>query len=345
MRENDARTAAALFAGITDTYNTGYLTGDIRRAYLASTTVESIGPTTELVTNGTFTTDTTGWTTGANAAISASGGLLTITRDAAGTGIAYADTQISAVVGRTYRVKADFIKGSAVSANFFIGTGANSGVFLTSASLFASGPFSFMFVATTTTPHITPNISTGANLTGSFDNISVKEVVADRSYKAAGASIYGTLVKTAVASAAQLVAYSGFSAANYLQEPYSADLDFGAGEWSASVAINTTNPGVANFLPTSQLDSGFSAEGTTPPAVVNAQTFLGKSATKVTFTTGSTPGYAGSRAAYTGVAATGAAGTPGNIRRENFFVACSDGHGANRCLLDWRVCYLSLPDN
>lgn len=30
----------------------------------------------------------------------------------------------------------------------------------------------------------------------------------------------------------QLVAYSGFSATNYIQEPYSADLDFGTGEWS-----------------------------------------------------------------------------------------------------------------
>ena len=37
---------------------------------------------------------------------------------------------------------------------------------------------------------------------------------------------------------AQLVAYSGWSSANYLREPYSADLDFGIGEWSASAWVN-----------------------------------------------------------------------------------------------------------
>lgn len=38
----------------------------------------------------------------------------------------------------------------------------------------------------------------------------------------------------------QLVAYSGFSAANYIQEPYSADLDFGTGEFSLAAWVSTT---------------------------------------------------------------------------------------------------------
>lgn len=69
-------------------------------------------------------------------------------------------------------------------------------------------------------------------------NVSNPATVADRSYKAASATVYGTLARTAVAAAAQLVAYSGFSAANYLQEPYSADLDFGTGEWSVSAWVS-----------------------------------------------------------------------------------------------------------
>jgi hypothetical protein len=36
----------------------------------------------------------------------------------------------------------------------------------------------------------------------------------------------------------QLVAYSGFSATNYIQEPYSPDLDFGTGEWSVGSWVN-----------------------------------------------------------------------------------------------------------
>ena len=76
------------------------------------------------------------------------------------------------------------------------------------------------------------------NATASLDNISVREVVFDRSYKAASASITGPLTKAALATGTSLVGYSGFSAANYLREPYSADLDFGTGEWSASAWVN-----------------------------------------------------------------------------------------------------------
>lgn len=76
------------------------------------------------------------------------------------------------------------------------------------------------------------------NTSASVDNISVREVVADRSYRAAGASITGTLTRAQLASSTSLVGYSGFSAANYLREPYSADLDFGTGEWTGSAWVN-----------------------------------------------------------------------------------------------------------
>lgn len=62
--------------------------------------------------------------------------------------------------------------------------------------------------------------------------------LADRSYKASSATINGTLVKSEVAAAAQLVAYSGFSAANYVRETYSADLDFGTGELTMSAWVS-----------------------------------------------------------------------------------------------------------
>ena len=77
---------------------------------------------------------------------------------------------------------------------------------------------------------------------------SVTGTVPDRSYKAAGANIEGTLTAAAVASNASLVAYSGFSAANYAREPFSADLDFGTGEWSVGAWLNTTQPAVGGNL-------------------------------------------------------------------------------------------------
>lgn len=74
-------------------------------------------------------------------------------------------------------------------------------------------------------------------------SVSNPSTVSDRCYKTGSATVNGTLIRSAVASAAQLVAYSGFSAVNYLREPYSADLDFSTGEWSSSawVSILTAN--------------------------------------------------------------------------------------------------------
>ena len=54
-----------------------------------------------------------------------------------------------------------------------------------------------------------------------------------------GLQVFGTVTKTAVATGADLVAYSGFSASNYLEQPYNSDLDFGTGDFSFMVWLNT----------------------------------------------------------------------------------------------------------
>jgi len=62
----------------------------------------------------------------------------------------------------------------------------------------------------------------------------------DRSVKDFSLDVIGTLTKSAVATGSQLVAYSGFSNANYLEQPYSANLDYGT-DFNASVWIKPTN--------------------------------------------------------------------------------------------------------
>ena len=54
---------------------------------------------------------------------------------------------------------------------------------------------------------------------------------ADRSVKNKPLTMVGSLTATPVAPGAELLGYSGFSASNYLEEPYSADLDFGTGDF------------------------------------------------------------------------------------------------------------------
>jgi len=56
--------------------------------------------------------------------------------------------------------------------------------------------------------------------------------VADRSGKANDLTVNGTVTRTAVAAGADLTAYGGFGAANYLSRAAAADFDFGAGDFA-----------------------------------------------------------------------------------------------------------------
>jgi hypothetical protein len=67
------------------------------------------------------------------------------------------------------------------------------------------------------------------NATLSIDDISVRLAEEDRSVNGNGLQVFGTVTKNPVATGADLVAYSGFSSSNYLQQPYNSDLDFGTG--------------------------------------------------------------------------------------------------------------------
>jgi hypothetical protein len=61
---------------------------------------------------------------------------------------------------------------------------------------------------------------------------------ADRSYKGATATETGTVTSAVANTSTDLLAYSGFSGSNYIREAYSADLDFGTGEWTCSAWVN-----------------------------------------------------------------------------------------------------------
>lgn len=239
LRDNDANNVASLFAETGSSYATGYMAGDIRRAYLANTEVESV-TATELVTNGTFNSDTAGW--GASfGTIAVTGGQLVVTQNAQGS-YGQANQYVTTVAGKRYEFTYDVIAG----------TGADAIVQIDGIDYGRHPPGSYrrVFTATGASAGVTlaHSSSSAAGTTVIFDNISVKEVIADHSYKTAGANIYGTLTKSAVAAAAQLVAYSGWSAVNYLQEPYSADLDFGTGEWSVGAWLTTSGYGPHNLF-------------------------------------------------------------------------------------------------
>lgn len=219
IRPHINETTRALMVNVSDIFNTGWLTGDIRRAYLADVDAGSVSDA-ELVTNGDFSNGSTGWTI---VGATVSSGLLQFADTATNSQFALQSFSLSA--NKHYRI--DFVGSGTVS--FRTDSVPATTITLPRTVYVSSASYS--------DPRI--QIYNVAGSAAVVDSVSVRKVVADRSYKAQGATITGTLTKSQVASAAQLVAYSGFSGANYLREPYSADLDFGTGEWSVGAWVNT----------------------------------------------------------------------------------------------------------
>ena len=151
---------------------------------------------------------------------------------------------MSTVVGKAYTVKVN----QAANAGLYIGvsntltpvgssyTWANSNTaYATSA---AAGTQTVSFVATATTTYF--QMATAAAMTVNINSISCLAVAMDRSSLIGlnSALITGTVTRAAVATGADLAAYGGFSAANYLETPYSSGLDFGTGDWMFEAWVN-----------------------------------------------------------------------------------------------------------
>ena len=95
----------------------------------------------------------------------------------------------------------------------------------------------------------------GAYLSDTDDTDLVGGTDADRSVNGNDLTVNGTITRTAVATGADLVAYSDFSASNYLSQAYNADLDFGTGDFCVMgwglVASSAGGNMVGRFEPSS----------------------------------------------------------------------------------------------
>jgi len=142
------------------------------------TALRKIAYGSELVTNGTFDTDVSGWA-GGNATLSAVSASLRVTNDSSNYGYSY--QAISTVIGKTYAVSVT--RGSTTSGavpSLRVGTsiaGFQNKIILVS----SAGDYTAVFVATSTTTYI--SVLVGSNVAGQyteFDNVSVKEVLFDQ---------------------------------------------------------------------------------------------------------------------------------------------------------------------
>ena len=212
-------TSAGMVCGISSSVNTGWMHGNIQGAWLSDTSTASVTGT-ELVTNGTFASGTTGWTAGSGATISVTSGVLRVTNTAT-NGRAISNT-FSTIVGKRYVLTADGV--SKTTSNYYMEVRGPE-----VSTTWASGTGVLYFTAVGTTTYV-ELYAIGSGVTYSeYDNVSVRIVEDDRSVNNKGLAVYGTITKTAVATGSNLVAYSGFSLSNYLVQPYNSALVAGTG--------------------------------------------------------------------------------------------------------------------
>ena len=248
LRENFPTTQydnTGMVAIIGSDYNTGWMVGDCEGAYCNSTdSTNLVG--SELVTNGTFASNITGWTdnSGSGSSIShdsTGGGRLSFSGSAA---YALANQSITTVADKWYILSYD-VKVSGHSSNnaeFWVGTGSGSGnsahdlLNQSAEDGGSTGIKHHLFRASGTTTYFT--IKTGYSALR-IDDVSCKLAEPDRSVSGHtanktdnGIRVHGTVTKSVVATGAELMAYSGFSSSNYLEQPSNTNLNFGAGSYS-----------------------------------------------------------------------------------------------------------------
>ena len=148
----------------------------------------------EKITNGDFSSGTTGWSGwNTNAQISVSGGQMTVTQPVGGNQVGVGNTTAFAtVVGRTYAVSLDlvsFVGAIQIRIGDFNGSN-NAGTFLFSES---AGRKTGYFVANSTIAHVNVATASAAGSTITFDNISVRELAGNHAAAPTDAArpIYG----------------------------------------------------------------------------------------------------------------------------------------------------------
>ena len=232
----DMTTAAVSY--IQNDYNTGYMIGDIKGAFLSDTDTTNVTYTTvadDWATAGA-------WTKQSNITISSTGsgtsGTLSISGANSGSNV-YFFNSITVEANTDYVVSVTF--GAYNASDFFINTTQYStsnqvlnihGLSgLTRGGYFNSGSNTTLYIQGWQF----------SNTTTTITNVVVQKVSEmDRSVNNNSLQVFGTITKSAVATGADLVGYSGFSSSNALVQPYNSDMNPGTGDYSLMFWFKTT---------------------------------------------------------------------------------------------------------
>ena len=232
FEENKASEEDGMVAFISSSYNTGYQQGRIKGAFLSDTDTTNVTGS-ELVTNGTFASDVSGWTTGTST-ITYNSGAANIARNSASAAANEIYQDISGLtIGQKYLVSIKITALSNYVSVYFDPDGSDPIVEPITAT--ATGTHTAIYTATQTSGKFSINATGSTTATATVDDISMRVAELDRSVNNKGLQVFGTVTKSAVATGADLVAYSGFTDNNYLRQPFNSDLEFGTGDYYMSI--------------------------------------------------------------------------------------------------------------
>ena len=182
--------------------------GDIKLATLSDTDTTNV--TGSELSNVSSFTDLSG----IGNSVSESGGTVTGTYGGSGGLCHYKGALFSTVAGNTYTVVINHTGGS--TCTFGVKDGGTDAGIISKGSLTTVGIVSITFTAIGTSAYM----EFYNNNSFVFSSLSIRADEFDRSVNNNGLQVFGTVTKTAVATGADLVGYSGFSSSNYLHRPY-----------------------------------------------------------------------------------------------------------------------------
>ena len=166
-RETSDPAKKSLLAYVASDYNTGWMHGDCKGAFLSDIDVED---GVELVSNGHFSTDTSGWTVVGGGTATINGQQAQLTNN--GTNNGSLDQTITTVVGKTYKVSADISpQGGGPLPRLYVGNryvqvGNSANVQQT---------LTLLYTATSTSTIVSINANTNVlNAVTLVDNVTVK---------------------------------------------------------------------------------------------------------------------------------------------------------------------------
>ena len=258
LSENVNSSGNGMVAWAHTDFNTGWMHGDIKGAFLSDTDTTDVTGN-ELVPNSEFLSNV-GWTLGTGYSIS--GGLLS-------------DTS-SSVSSFTRSTPFALATGTHTLSYQATGSGGQPTIFVKKSSdntsvttlQISSDPFDGVMTKTfnvSSAENYYVEIN-GAAFIGTYDYVSIiagtgtrtYTTELDRSVNDNGLQVFGTITKSAVATGADLVVYSGFNDSNYLEQPFNSDMQFGStGDFSIAFWMKQTSPALFSGI----IDNGYNSSG------------------------------------------------------------------------------------